>query len=237
MPRDGGTPGVLLAFRPRRRKEAEMAREDVVKALIEDQGRLWSEEIGAPIDADTPDAWFHWLLGAVLMSARIGARQAAQAAGALEREELNTVQGVLDADREQRIRVLNENGYARFDNRGADQIMAAAERVRDAYGGDLRRLRAEGGDAAGIRARLQDFDGIGEVGAEIFAREAQLLWDELFPTADEHALDQARALGLPDRPEALAQIAGGRARYVRLIAALTRAWLDGPTDRVKEAAA
>lgn len=214
-----------------------MARKEIVRALVEDQGRLWSEEIGARIDADTPDEWFHWLLGALLMSARISATQATQAAGALKVEELNTVQGLLESDRDQRIRVLNENGYARFDNRGADQIMAAAERVRDAYDGDLRRLRAEGGDAAGIRARLKAFDGIGEVGAEIFAREAQLVWDEVFPTADDHALEEARALGLPDRPEDLAQIAGGRERYVRLIAGLTRAWLDGPTDRVKEAAA
>jgi endonuclease III len=214
-----------------------MDRKALSRALIEDQGRLWSEEIGARIDADTPDEWFHWLIAALLMSARISATQAAQAAGALKVEDLNTVQGVLESDREQRIRVLNENGYARFDNVGADQIFEAAQLVQEEYGGDLRHLRAQGGDANAIRARLKQVKGIGEVGADIFCREAQLVWDELFPMADGHAIEQARAFGLPDRPEELAQIAGGRERYVRLVTALARAWLDGPSEKVKEAAA
>ena len=214
-----------------------MERKALVRALIEDQGRLWSEEIGARIDADTPDEWFHWLLGALLMSARISATKAAQAAGALKLEGLSTVQGVLDSDREHRVRVLNENGYARFDNRGADQLLSAAQLVRDDHGGDLRRLRPAGKDAPGIRAALKRVDGIGDVGADIFLREAQLVWDEVFPMADDSALEQARALGLPERPEELAQIAGGRERYVRLVTALARAAIEGLSDRVKEAAA
>lgn len=214
-----------------------MERKEFVRALIEDQGRLWSEEIGARIDHDTPDDWFHWLLGALLMSARIDATMAAKAAGALKLEEMSTVQGVLETGRDQRIRVLNENCYARFDNQGADRIFEAAQLVQERYGGDLRRLREEGRDAGGIRARLKEVKGIGEVGADIFAREAQLVWDELFPMADGHALEQAKVFGLPERPEELAQIAGGRERYVRLVTALARSWLDGPSDRVKEAAA
>ncbi|MFP4044218.1 MAG: hypothetical protein ACLFTP_06570 [Rhodosalinus sp.] len=214
-----------------------MDRKELVRALIEDQGRLWSEEIGARIDLDTPEDWFHWLLGALLMSARIDATMAAKAAGALKLEEMSTVQGVLETERDQRIRVLNENCYARFDNVGADQIFEAAQLVQESYGGDLRRLREEGGDAAGIRARLKGVKGIGDVGADIFLREAQLVWDEVFPMADAHALEQAKDLGLPERPEELAQIAGGRERFVRLVTALARVWLDGPSDRVKEAAA
>ncbi|MFP4328113.1 MAG: hypothetical protein ACLFQL_08895 [Paracoccaceae bacterium] len=213
-----------------------MDRKELVRALVEDHGRLWSEEIGAKIEADTPEDWFHWLLAALLMSARIDVTKAAQASAALRLEDLRTVPAVLDCDRAHLVRVLNENGYARFDNKAADQIREAAELVEREYGGDLRRLREAGGDAEGIRARLKQVKGIGDVGADIFAREAQLAWDELFPMADPHAVRQAQALGLPERPEELAQIAGGRLRFVRLVTGLARSWLAGASDRVKEAA-
>jgi hypothetical protein len=45
--------------------------------------------------------------------------------------------------------------------------------------GDLRRLRDEAGrDPQRIHQLLQDFKGIGPVGATIFLREAQVVWPE-----------------------------------------------------------
>ena len=122
--------------------------------------------------------------------------------------------------------MLNANGYARFDNRGADQMHDLARQVRDWYGDDLRRLRDEGGDRDGILKRLQDFKGIGPGGAAIFAREAQLAWDALYPMLDKAASGQAADRGLPADPDTLADRAGTRDRFTRLAAALTREALD-----------
>ena len=41
-------------------------------------------------------------------------------------------------------------------------------------------------------------------GADIFCREAQIAWDELFPFADQRALEAAGRLGLEVDPEKLA---------------------------------
>lgn len=214
-----------------------MTREDdVIEALIETQGQLYSEEIGADIARDTPQEWFHWLLGVQLMSARIDAAHAVQAARALRDEGLHKVDAILQGGRSRRVAVLNGNGYARFDNRGADQMQEAAEQVDRAYGGDLRRLRDAGGDADGIARELQGIKGIGPKGAQIFCREAQIAWDALFPMIDDASAAQAQDLGLPADATTLARHAGTRERHVRLVAALTRASLDGPSDRVKDVA-
>ena len=39
--------------------------------------------------------------------------------------------------------------------------------------------------------------GIGDMGLNIFCREAQLVWDELFPYVDKRTLDMAKQHGLP----------------------------------------
>lgn len=203
-----------------------MAQTDIIDDLIETRGTLFSEEIGANIARDVPQQWFHWLLGAQLMSARIAAPQAVEAAAALKGEGLHKIDAILDSSRDTRIAVLNANGYARFDNRGADQMHDLAQQVRDWHGDDLRRLRDEGGDRNGILNRLQDFTGIGPGGAAIFAREAQLAWDALYPILDKAASGQAEKLGLPTDPDTLANRAGTRERFTRLAAALTRTALD-----------
>lgn len=212
-----------------------MARRDIVDALIDHQGTLYSEEMGADIARDEPVQWFHWLLGAQLLSARIAAANAVEAGAGLKSEDLHKIDPILDASRDRRIRVLNANGYARFDNRGADYIHAAAELVKEKYAGDLRKLRAAGGDRDGILKALQEVKGIGPAGAEIFAREAQLVWDELYPTLGKPAEQAAQDLSLPRDADALADLAGSRDRFVHLVAALTRAALDGPAKEVTAA--
>ncbi|MWD27897.1 hypothetical protein E0K89_010465 [Aquicoccus sp. SCR17] len=212
-----------------------MAQKDVANALIDSQGRLFSEQVGANIARDVPQQWFHWLLTAQLCSARIAANNALQAAAALRETGLHKIEALLESRRADRIRVLNKHGYARFDNIGADQVRDAAELVQEKYHGDLRELREAGGDAKGISARLQEVKGIGETGAGIFCREAQLAWDELYPQADKLCLKAAEEFGLPADAKKLADLAGSRERFVRLLAALARAHLDGPSDEVESA--
>jgi hypothetical protein len=106
----------------------------------------------------------------------------------------------------------------------------------DKYRGDLRRLReAAGRDPKRERSLLKECKGIGDVGADIFCREAQIVWDELFPFADRRALETARRLGLEDDAGKLARRIP-RNDYPRLLAALVRAGLDKDVDGVLEAA-
>jgi hypothetical protein len=67
----------------------------------------------------------------------------------------------------------------------------------DRYKGDLRRLREEAGhQPATERKLIKECKGIGDVGADIFFREVQRDWSELFPFADKRALQAAKRFGL-----------------------------------------
>jgi hypothetical protein len=120
------------------------------------------------------------------------------------------------------VRVLNENGYARFDERTATMLGDACDLLLERYQGDLRKLREEAGrDPAQERRLLKEVKGIGDVGVDIFFREVQVAWDELYPFADRRALDAARRLGLPGDARALARGHDPRS-FTRLVAALVR---------------
>ncbi len=137
---------------------------------------------------------------------------------------------------EQRAKTLNEAGYARYDERTSTMLEDMAQLLLDRYGGDLRKLREED-DREPQRERklLKEFKGIGDVGADIFFREAQVAWEELFPFADRRALEGAKELGLEDEAEALLRLVGDR-DLPRLVAALVRVKLEGDQDEVLEEA-
>lgn len=155
---------------------------------------------------------------------------------ALREANLHKIKEIRAAERGAIVKVLNENGYARFDESTTDYIRAAAELIDEKYDGDLRRMRAEAGEPDGILKAVQEVKGIGKMGAAIFAREMQLVWKELYPRADGPALEEAKVLGLPQDQAKLADLAGSRERFVRLVSALTRAKLEGPSEAVEAAA-
>ena len=80
------------------------------------------------------------------------------------------------------------------------------------------------------RRLLKEFKGIGRVGADIYCREVQVAWPELYPFADAKALQAARTLGLGEDAKQLAALVD-RADYVRLVAALVRTSISGNDAR------
>ena len=109
-----------------------------------------------------------------------------------------------------------------------------AQMLVDRYQGDLRKLRdATGRDPKRERALLKECKGIGD---DIFCREAQLAWAELFPFAHRRALEVATRLGLEGEARKLARHVS-RQDYPRLLAALVRAGLAKDLEGVLKAAA
>jgi hypothetical protein len=137
---------------------------------------------------------------------------------------------------DQRVEALNRAGYTRYQERTATMLGELTSHLLERWKGDLRRLRDEAGrDPKVERELLQEFKGVGDVGVDIFFREAQATWSELFPFADRRALDAAGRLKLPKDPERLAELAGEK-DYPRLVAALVRVELDDGYDAVRQAA-
>lgn len=207
-------------------------RDRLLRALLERYGQTYAEEAGIRL-ADTPAPLFQLLVAAILFSARISAGQAVKALRALWAEGLTTAQHMRAATWEQRVHVLNRSGYARYDESTSRMLGDSSGLLLERYHGDLRRLRDEAdGDVEGIHQRLKEFKGIGDVGADIFLREVQAVWEPVYPFVDPRAAANAQRLGLPTTGEGLKGLVA-REDFPRLVAALVRVGLDKGFDAVR----
>ncbi|MFG3165307.1 endonuclease [Streptomyces sp. NPDC048232] len=197
----------------------------IVRALVDAHGRTYAEEAGIRLK-DTPQPLYRLLVLSHLLSARIRGSIAVATARALYDAGLRNPRRMAGADWQERVDALGRGGYRRYDERTATQLGEAAALLTERWGGDLRRLREEAdGDPAEVRRLLREFPGVGPTGADIFLREAQLVWPEAGPTLDRKALQGAERLGLPSDPARLLSLAGTTEPAV-LAAALVRAAVD-----------
>lgn len=216
---------------------AKASKRAIVDCLLETHGRTFGAEIGFDPTKNKPSPLFRLLCASLLFSARISADIAVSAARALADQGWTTAHKMAQSTWDERTRTLNESGYARYDERTATMLGETTEHLLAHYGGDLRKLRERAGrDADEERRRLKEFKGIGDVGVDIFFREAQGAWDELHPFVDRRAVDSAAALGLDTDPHALAGLVS-QSDFPRLAAALVRASDARTRDEVLQEAA
>lgn len=211
--------------------------ERVVDALLSRHGRTFAAEAGIRLGRNTPAPLFQLLCLSLLVSARISAGIAVAAARALFDAGWTTADKMAAATWEDRTRVLNGSGYARYDESTSTYLASTASLVVERYRGDLRRMRVEtDGDLDRLRGRLTDCKGIGGVGADAFTREVQAVWPEYAPFADDRTLDVAASLGLPSSAAGLRPTVDDVRTFARLVAALVRTRLDQDQEAVLEEA-
>jgi hypothetical protein len=209
---------------------------ETVRALLDRHGRTFADELGIDIAKNTPAPLFRVLCAAALMSARISSHIALDAARSLAKHGWRSPQKLAGSTWEQRVEALNEAGYTRYQERTATMLGELTDHLLDRYGGDLRKLRDEAErDPQAERKLLKQFKGLGDVGVDIFFREAQAAWGELAPFADKRALAAARRLKLPTEHGKLARLVGDK-DFPRLVAALVRVELEDDYDAVRAAA-
>jgi hypothetical protein len=130
----------------------------------------------------SPSALFRLLCLALLASERIRPEQSFAATRALTESRWSTPKAMATASWEQRVKVLNTHEYARYDEKTSCFLADTSTLLLEKYGGDLRELReAAKRDPTCERKLLRECKGIGNVGVDIFFREAQVIWDELYP--------------------------------------------------------
>lgn len=207
----------------------------IVASLLERHGVTYAKQAGFTV-RDTPSPLYRLLCLATLLSARISADIAVAAARALADAGWTTPEKMADAGWSARTKVLNESGYARYDESTSRMLGDSAGLLLDRWGGDLRNLRAEAGrDPGRERKLLKEFKGIGDTGVDIFFREVQGVWPEVAPFVDGRALENAERLGLGDRPDLLPRLVA-RDELPKLLAALVRVGLARDHEDVLAAA-
>jgi hypothetical protein len=202
-----------------------MSRQSVADELLKEHGTTYADEAGITLK-DKPSPLFQLLVLTMLFSTRISADIAVAAARELFGAGWRTPQKLRGATWQQRVDALGRGGYRRYDESTSTKLQELSEMVLDEYGGDLRRIRPSGREAArDLEKAVASFPRIGPTGARIFCREVQDLWPEVAPYFDDRALTAADRLGLPKDPQRLAKLAP-RGGLARLAAALVRAELE-----------
>lgn len=210
---------------------------EIARTLLKLYGRTFAEDLGIRATENQPAPLFCLFISALLFSTRISHHIALRSARILFERGWTTPESMARSTWEQRVQALDQGGYVRYDERTSTMLGETAQMLIDLYQGDLCRLRvAADADPARERKLLDEFKGVGEVAVNIFFREAQLAWRELFPFADEKALASAKKLGLPAESRKLAALVRGRQNFVRLISALVRVQLERRYDEILGAA-
>ncbi|GLY89774.1 endonuclease [Actinoallomurus iriomotensis] len=195
------------------------------KTLLSEAGHTYAEDAGITLK-DQPAALFKLLVLTNLLSTRINAEIAVAAARELFEAGGGTPRGLAKLGWQGRVDALGRAHYVRYDESTSTRLGDMADKVMEDYAGDLRRLPQNvGRDADRAREALQEFPGIGPVGAEIFCREAQAVWPWLRPSFDALALKGAERLGLSTDPKRLAELVADR-ELARLASALVRVAKD-----------
>ncbi|MEV8565306.1 endonuclease [Streptomyces sp. NPDC051322] len=209
---------------------------DTTRALLDTCGRTFAAEAGIGL-RDTPQPLYRLLVLACLLSARIRSSVAVAAARDLSESGMRDARSMREATWQERVDSLGRGGYRRYDERTATQLGDGAQLVLDKYGGDLRKMRGEAdGDVEHLRRLLQEVQGLGPAGANIFLREVQGIWTEAAPLLDAKALQGAAAVGLPEDARRLARLVDTET-LPAFAAALVRVALDKKAAaRVQEAA-
>lgn len=206
---------------------------EIARRLLKLYGRTFAEDLGIRATENEPSPLFCLLISALLFSTRISHNIALKSARILFEHGWMTPESMAASSWEQRVQALDEGGYVRYDERTSTMLGETAQMLIDLYQGDLRKLRAAAeADPAQERKMLDQFKGVGDVAINIFFREVQLAWPELFPFADEKALASAKKLGLPADSKQLAALVRGRENFVRLVSALVRVQLDHKYDEI-----
>lgn len=198
-----------------------MATKHAVDDLLAERGTTYAQQAGIRL-ADKPAPLYQLLVLTTLLSVRIRAEIAVDAAKELFKAGWRTPAAMRESTWQQRVDALGRAGYVRYDESTARHLGESAERVIEVYHGDLRRMaEAAGQDPRRLRSLLTEFPRIGPTGAEIFSREAQAVWTWLRPYFDRRALTGARKLGLPTDPAKLGKLVDPE-EAARLAAALIR---------------
>lgn len=164
--------------------------------LVESMGGRFSAGLGIDLASGSEDALFAWLVAALLYGGRISSRIAERTFAVLNRRGLVSPRAILDAGRETLIAALDEGGYARYDIRTAEKLMASARRLISEYGGSLSSLHLRSAGPSDLEIRIMALaKGIGPVTAGIFLREMRGIWEKAQPEMGGIARAAAVSLG------------------------------------------
>jgi len=158
--------------------------------------RSYSAELG--LDLRRPEDRFRWFIASMLFAKRISADIAKKAFRCLMERGLDTPERIVEAGWDALVEALDAGGYVRYDFSTATNILEAAKKLLEEYGGSIDELHERSASPEELEERLKAFRGVGPVAVNIFLRELRGIWPKARPKPSRMALEVAEGLGLSE---------------------------------------
>ena len=174
--------------------------------LVATLGGRFSLELGIDVDSGA-DEIERWALAATLFGNRISTSVALRTYRVLEHAGIRTISDAGARDRKELVALLDEGGYARYDERTASRLVALAETIAHRYSGRLSVIGEQLVDVDELQRLLGALPGWGPVTVQVFLRELRGVWPGATVPLDHRASAAAHHLRLPLELEALSSLA------------------------------
>jgi hypothetical protein len=203
-----------------------------IDKLLAEYGCLPLTDVGIPSPSKpTPQTILSHILNALLSSAHISHHIARRALLNLMKQGYYDLETLKASTWKERVALLDEAGYARYDFSTATELGKLATLVKNKYGSDISRILPLETDAETgrklLQERLQEVNGIGPLGIEIFISTVQGVWPSLCPFLGSRDLQVAEQIGLGKDVNAIYELLGGNPEQMaKLSTALTKIRLE-----------
>lgn len=177
--------------------EVKVLNSDKIRQLVQVHGRLYSEMLGINISSGEDGEIFKWLLASLLFGAPIRDSTAMKTYESFKRHDVLTPERILAEGWKGLITILDEGGYARYDEKTADKLLLVAKNLQDRYGGNLVLLCKHSLNASELEQNLKGLGkGIGDTTASIFLRELRDVWTSSESKPTPLVIESAEKLGI-----------------------------------------
>ncbi len=168
-----------------------------IEKLITSLGGKFSTELGIDLAAGDSGEIFKWFLASKLFAARIGTNIAIKTYREFEKENVLTPKKILSTGWDGLVRILDAEGYVRYDFSTATKLLEIMQDLMAEYHGDLIKLHQKAKDEKDLEGRLKGLGkGIGDVTVNIFLRELRETWPKVNPELSPLGLLAAQRLKL-----------------------------------------
>jgi len=174
--------------------------------IVRTLGGRFSLELGIELDRDAAEPE-RWALAVTLLGNRISTTVAMRTYRVLEHAGIRTIADAGSRSREELVALLDEGGYARYDERTATRLHALASAIEDRHEGRLGSLGERTGSSSKLEQALLALPGWGPVTVRAFLRELRGVWPAADPQLDGRCALAARHLGLPSGTHSLSALA------------------------------
>jgi endonuclease III len=178
-----------------------MLQSAMIKILLKKLGQKFSASLNIELSSGDSGEIFKWFLASILFGARISETIVINTYRQFEKENVLSVQKILDTGWDGLVRILDAGGYVRYDFKTATKLLEVMGRLKELYHGDLNKLREQAKDSLDLEDRLKNLGkGIGDVTVNIFLRELRGIWQKADPLPSDLVILSARNLGLISFP-------------------------------------